>query len=138
MFARICILVAVFLVPICNAVASDLIKIRSTPSQDIFVDRETIQSGNGRASAWSLWNLNSPKNNSFNEPYQSVVIKNEYDCIMRTVRVVEVLEYAAPMATGTPLRAYSDYQHDEDRIPQGSVGERIFELACPVISAGKI
>jgi hypothetical protein len=66
-----------------------------------------------------------------------VLIKNEYDCRRRTVRVVEVVEYAAPMAQGDALRTYSDYEHQEDALPPGSVGASIFEIACPDISARK-
>ena len=128
--------IAVFL-PLSNAVAADFMELRATASERIFVDRETIQVQDGRATASSLWALKSARSNSFEERYSSVLIKNEYDCQRRTVRVVEVSEFAGPMADGPALRTYTDYGRKPDTVPAGSVGETIFEMACPRVSAGE-
>ncbi len=119
-------------VPVSNATAADLLEVRSTTQANIYIDRETLEVSGGRASAWSLWNFKNPKSNTFDESYRSVLIKNEYDCNRRTARVVEVVEFAAPMAQGDALRTYSDYEHREDELPPGSVGESIFDIACPM------
>jgi hypothetical protein len=130
-------LVSTLVLPVANASAADLLEVRATAHAKIYIDRETVQVKGDRASAWALWNFNDPRNNSFDESYRSVLIKNEYDCKRKTVRVVEVVEYAAPMAEGDALRSHSDYEHGEDALPPGSVGESIFEIACPQISARK-
>lgn len=131
------LLAMALVMPIASASAADLQEVRATAHANIYVKRDTLQVSGNRASIWSLWNFNDPKSNSFEESYSSVLIKNEYDCRRRTVRVVQVVEYASPMAQGEALRAYSDPQHGEDQLPPGSVGESIFEIACPHVSAGK-
>jgi hypothetical protein len=137
MFTYVLLLVSALVLPVANASAADLLEVRATAQANIYVNRDTLQVGGSRASAWSLWNFNSPKSNTFDESYRSVLIKNEYDCKRKTVRVVEVVEFAAPMAQGDALRTYSDYEHQEDELPPGSVGESIFEIACPNVSARK-
>jgi hypothetical protein len=131
------ILVSALVLPVAHASAGDLLEVRATTQAHVYIDRDTLHVSGGRASVWSLWNLKAPKKNSSDEDYRSVLIKNEYDCRRRTVRVVEVVEYAAPMAQGDALRTYSDYDHQEDALPPGSVGASIFEIACPDISARK-
>ena len=123
------ILVSALVVPVANASAGDLIEVRATTHASVYVDRDTLQVGGSRASVWSLWNFNNPKSNSFDERYRSVLTKNEFDCKRRTVRVVEVEEFAAPMAQGDAVRTYSDDEHPEDELPPGSVGASIFEMA---------
>ena len=135
MYTYVLLLVSVLVLPIANASAADLLEIRATDHADIYVNRETLQVSGGRASAWALWNFKSPKSNTFDESYRSVLIKNEYDCKRKTVRVVEVVEFAAPMAQGDALRTYSDHEHQEDALPPGSVGESIFKIACPRTSS---
>lgn len=123
--------------PLADAAAVDFLELRATATEHIYVDRETIQARDGRATAWSLWDLHEPQGNSYDESYRSVLIKNEYDCQRRTVRVVEVKEFAGPMAQGQALRSYTDYAKKPDTLPAGSVGETIFEMACPRVSAGE-
>lgn len=137
MFTYVFLLVSALAWPVANASAADLQEVRATVHATIYIDRETLRVSDGRASAWSLWNFNNPRSNSFDESYRSVLIKNEYDCKRKTVRVVEVVEFAAPMAQGDALRTHSDYEHGEDPLPPGSVGESMFEIACPQISARK-
>lgn len=131
------ILVSALVLPVVTASAADLLEVRDTSQANVYVDRETLQVSGGRATVWSVWNFKAPKNNSFDENYRSVLIKNEYDCKRRTVRVVEVEEFAAPMAQGDALRTYTDYDHEEQGLPPGSVGESIFQIACPDLSARK-
>ena len=135
MYTYVLLLVSALVLPVANAAATDLLEVRATDHANIYIDRETLQLNGDRASAWSLWNFNNPRNNSFDESYRSVLIKNEYDCKRKTVRVVEVVEYAAPMAQGDALRTHSDPEHQEDELPPGSVGESIFKIACPRTSS---
>jgi hypothetical protein len=135
MYTYVLLLVSALVLPVANAAATDLLEVRATAHANIYLDRETLQLNGDRASAWSLWNFNNPRNNSFDESYRSVLIKNEYDCKRKTVRVVEVVEYAAPMAQGDALRTHSDPEHQEDELPPGSVGESIFKIACPRTSS---
>lgn len=137
MLTYVLVLVSALVLPVTQASAADLLEVRATAHATIYIDRETLRASDGRASAWSLWNFDSPRNNAFDESYRSVLIKNEYDCKRKTVRVVEVVEFAAPMAQGDALRTHSDYDHGEDELPPGSVGESIFEMVCPHVSAGK-
>jgi len=138
MLNYVLILVSALVLSVANASGGELLEVRATTHANIYVDRKTLQVSGSRASVWSLWNFNSPKNNLFDESYRSVLIKNEYDCKRRTVRVVEVVEYAAPMAEGDALRTYSDYEQREDELPPGSVGAGILEIACPEVAAKKV
>lgn len=137
MLSYLFILVSALVLPVATASAGDLLEVRTTAHASVYIDRDTLQVGGDRASVWSLWNFNNPKSNSFDERYRSVLTKNEFDCKRRTVRVVEVEEFAAPMAQGDAVRTYSDYEHPEDELPPGSVGASIFEIACPDVPAQK-
>ena len=137
MFFRGLLLSALVSASAINAVAADLLEVRASSSETVYVDRDTIKVKDGLATVWSIWDLAVPRINIFSEGYRSVLVKNEYNCNKRTGRVVEVVEFSDAMAQGGAIRTYSDFEREPDPVPKGSVGQTIFELSCPAISAGK-
>jgi hypothetical protein len=137
MMIRGLLLSAVLSASAMGASAADLLKVRANSSETIYVDRDSIEVQDGLVTVWSIWDLAVPRTNLFSEGYRSVLVKNEYNCNKRTGRVVEVVEFSDAMAQGGAIRTYSDFEREPDPVPNGSVGQTIFELSCPAISAGK-
>lgn len=113
-----------------TAQATELHSIRTTDKATVYIDRETVKQTSGKFTVWSIWDHKADQTNMFGEPYRSAALHNEYDCKARTVRLIEVAEYVAPLAKGDLLRSYPAEDSQARPIAPGSVSSAIFDEVC--------
>jgi hypothetical protein len=112
------------------AQANELQAVRTTDKATVYIDRETVKQTSGKSTVWSIWDHKSDQTNMMGEPYRSAALHNEYDCKARTVRLIEVAEYVAPLAKGDLLRSYPAEDSQPRPISPGSVSSAIFDQVC--------
>lgn len=112
------------------AQANELHAIRTTDKATVYIDRETLTQTSGKSAVWTIWDHKSDQTNLLGEPYRSAALHNEYDCNARTVRLIEVAEYIAPLAKGELLRSYPGEDSQPRPITPGSVSSAIFDEVC--------
>jgi hypothetical protein len=110
--------------------AADLHPIRTAEHATIYVELDTIDRSDGKPVVWTLWDHGSEQINLYHEPYRSVRLLNEYDCSARTVRLVEIVEYANSLGNGDALRSYPGADTEARPVTPGSVADEILRDVC--------
>jgi hypothetical protein len=110
--------------------AADLHPIRTAEHATIYVELDTIDGSDGKPVVWTLWDHGSEQINLYHEPYRSVRLLNEYDCSARTVRLVEIVEYANSLGNGDALRSYPGADTEARPVTPGSVADEILRDVC--------
>jgi hypothetical protein len=104
--------------------------VRIMSNGSVYIDPATIKHDGENAYVWSVWDLSSQQLNVFDEPYRSVRLYNEYNCTDRTMRLLEVIEFAQSKGEGDPIRIHDGSESVAKPIPSGSVAEEIFTQLC--------
>ncbi|MGZ8408381.1 MAG: surface-adhesin E family protein [Hyphomicrobium sp.] len=115
--------------------AAELHPIRTAEHATIYVELDTINRAEGKPVVWTLWDHRSEQVNLYHEPYRSVRLLNEYDCSARTVRLVEIIEYADSLGNGAALRHYPGTDTDARPVTPGSVADEILKDVCATPAA---
>lgn len=113
-----------------SSTAAELQPIRTAEHATVYVELDTIDRTEGKPVVWTLWDHKSEQINLYHEPYRSVRLLNEYDCSARTVRLVEIIEYADSLANGEALRSYPGTDTDARPVTPGSVADEILRDVC--------
>jgi hypothetical protein len=118
-----------------SSTAAELQPIRTAEHATVYVELDTIDRTEGKPVVWTLWDHKSEQINLYHEPYRSVRLLNEYDCSARTVRLVEIIEYADSLANGEALRSYPGTDTDARPVTPGSVADEILRDVCATPAA---
>jgi hypothetical protein len=104
--------------------------VRIMSNGSVYIDPATIKHDGDNAYVWSVWDHSSQQLNVFDEPYRSVRLYNEYNCINRTMRLLEVMEFEQSKGEGDPIRIHDGSESVAKPIPSGTVAEEIFTQIC--------
>ncbi len=104
--------------------ASDLQQIKSGPTATVYIERATIVRKAAAATVWSLWDHPQEQINMHEENYRSARLHSEYNCKDRTVKLLEIVEYAGPLATGNTIRSYPASDSEPRQVPPAPLATR--------------
>ena len=94
----------------------------------VYVDPETIRHEEDGVEMWELYDY---KTRGTKEGYSFLSFKklNEYGCTEERLRTRAVMHYSGSMGSGMLVSSNSD-QGKWKRVPPGSVGEALWNVAC--------
>jgi hypothetical protein len=110
--------------------SADLQIIRSAANATVYINWASVARDEGRSTVWSVWDHASDQVNLHGETYRSAALHNEYDCRAGTIRLLEIAEFAGPLAKGGTVRTYPASDSTPRPITPQSVASDIFEVVC--------
>ena len=101
----------------------------TTATSTVYADRMTIRKEGNKVKMWSLDDLKSVRQNSFNERHLSTMGRNEYDCEQELLRPIALSVYTGAKGSGDQIFAHADVGSWAAVAP-GTTAESLWKVAC--------